>query len=130
MGNVPSVPEDDTISAMNPADQEQLDLPDDFVPEEGEPEEPPMPEEGEPEEPPMPEEGEPEEPTLPPEQVESDIRMKRIKRMKTAWGKTRDQTKKEESKDKPKDKPKDKSEDKSNYWTPAASLIAAAHGGN
>lgn len=138
MGGVPSVPEDETISAMDPADQEQLDLPEDFVPEEGEgeaEEEPPMPEEGEGEaaeepEPPMPEAEPTEEPTLPPEQVESDMRMKRVKRMQAAWGKARGQTKKEGSKDKPKDKPKDKSEDKSNYWTPAANLIAAAHGGN
>ena len=130
MGGVPGVPEDETISAMNPADQEQLDLPEDFVPEEGEePEEPPMPEGGvpaeptEPTEPPVPEEQE-----LPPEQVESDMRMKRIERMRAAWGKARGQTKKE--KEEPKDKPKDKPNGKSNYWTPAAELIAAAHGGN
>ena len=125
MGGVPNVPEDETISAMNPADQEQLDLPEDFVPEGEEPAEPPMPEGEESAEPPMPEEQ-----TLPPEQVESDMRMKRIERMRAAWGKARGQTKKEASKDKPKDKPKDTSKDKPNYWTPAANLIAAAQGGN
>ena len=122
MGGVPNVPEDETISAMNPTDQEQLDLPEDFVPEEEEPvEEPPMPEGEEPVE----------EPTLPPEQVESDMRMKRVERMRAAWGKARGQTKKEKEvpKDKPKDKPKEKPKEKSNYWTPAAEFIAAANGG-
>lgn len=128
MSGMPGVPEDEMISAMNPADQEQLDLPEDFVPEGEEPAEPPMPEgeaPAEPAEPPVPEEQ-----TLPPEQVESDMRMKRIERMRAAWGKARGQTKKEASNDKPKDKPKDTSKDKSGYWTPAANLIAAAHGGN
>ena len=100
-------------------------MPEDFVPEGEEPAEPPMPEGEESAEPPMPEEQ-----TLPPEQVESDMRMKRIERMRAAWGKARGQTKKEASKDKPKDKPKDTSKDKPNYWTPAANLIAAAQGGN
>jgi hypothetical protein len=84
-----------------------------FVPEEPAPEEP-APEEPAPEEP-APEEPAPE---LPPNQVTSDIRMKRIQHMKSHWGATRAQKKAEKEKN-----------SSNNTWKPSSGMLDAC-GGN
>lgn len=65
----------------------------------------------------------PEEPPVPdPNQVTSDIRMKRVQRMKDAWGKTRAQRKK--GSEQPQDKPPAQ-----NSYKPSAGILSAAQGG-
>ena len=121
--NPEAIPSDaGEMPAVEPAEVppalDTMDPDGEFNPDEVPPEEPPAGEEPPAEEPPMPPEEPPAE-EVPPEDTVSDARMKRIKRMKDLWGKTRTQKKTETA--------KAKADNKGSY-KPSKGILAACGG--
>lgn len=123
VSNETAVPPDPALEGMNPDGEFN---PDEVPPEEVTAEEPPMPPAEEPlaEEPPMPPAEEPN-----PNDVTSDIRTKRVNRMKANWKETRAQKEAKKNSGKEQTQPQNKPEQKSNSsWKPSFGILGACGG--